>query len=492
VYVLDVAVVLGIDVGTQSCKAVACGDGLEVLGEGSVAYATTYPRPGWAEQSPALWESALAPAIAAALRAAGRAPGDVRGLAITGQLDGCVAVGADGAALAPCLIWQDRRAPLPADLDPATVLARTGQVLDASHMAPKIAYLAGRNPAAVRFHQPVSYLVARLTGAAVLDPALASTTLLYDLAAATWSAAQLAAFAIDPAVLPAIAPAHAVAGTLHAEGAALAGLPVGIPVAVGTGDDFTTPLGAGIVAPGTVACVIGTAEVVGALHATAVVDRASPAPLVETHAYPAGGFFVENPGWMSGGALTWLGALLGVPDPAALDALAEPIAPGADGLLFLPALAGAMTPVWDANVRAGFHGLTPAHGRGHVVRAVLEAMAFAEADVIDRLAALGVATAAVTVLGGGRRSAGWTRIRADVTGRPHAPAARGDTAAVGAAMCAAVAAGALPDLAAAAALAPPTGAVVEPDRAQAAAYAAVRDRSHRLFAAVRPLFADPS
>jgi xylulokinase len=127
-----------------------------------------------------------------------------------------------------------------------------------------------------------------------------------------------------------------------------------------------------------------------------------------------------------------------------------------------------------------------------VVRAVLEAMAFAEADVIDRLAALGVATAAVTVLGGGRRSAGWTRIRADVTGRPHAPAARGDTAAVGAAMCAAVAAGALPDLAAAAALAPPTGAVVEPDRAQAAAYAAVRDRSHRLFAAVRPLFADPS
>jgi xylulokinase len=193
---------------------------------------------------------------------------------------------------------------------------------------------------------------------------------------------------------------------------------------------------------------------------------------------------------MSGGALTWLGALLGVADPAALDALAAPIAPGADDLVFLPALAGAMTPAWDANVRAGFHGLTPAHGKGHVARAVLEAMAFAEADVIDRLAALGVATPAVTVLGGGRHSALWARIRADVTGRPHARAARGDTAAVGAAMLAAVAAGALPDLVAAAALAPPASSAVDPDPGPAAAYAAARDRSHRLFAAVRGLFDD--
>jgi xylulokinase len=476
-------VVLGIDIGTQSLKAVVCGDGLEVLGDGAVGYGTEYPRPGWAQQDPGLWDRALAPAIARALAAAGCRADDVAGVGITGQLDGCVAVNAGGRALAPCLIWQDRRAELPA-LDPAAVLARTGQVLDATHMAPKIAWLAAR-VAAARYHQPVSYLVERLTGAAVLDPAHASTTLLYDLAAGAWAADQLAAFAIDPSVLPAIAPAHAVAGVLHADGAALAGLRAGTPVAVGTGDDMATPLGAGIVAPGAVACVLGTAEVVGALHPAPVID---PGALVETHAYPAGNFFVENPGWMSGGALTWLGALLGAPDPEALDALAAPVAPGADGLTFVPALAGAMTPVWDAGARGAFYGLTPGHGRGHVARAVLEAMAYAERDVIDRLAALGVATDRVVVLGGGRRSALWARIRADATGRPHAPAARSDTAAVGAAMLAAVAAGRLPGVDAAAALAPPTGPAIEPDAGSRAAYDAAHARGHQVFAALQPLF----
>jgi xylulokinase len=488
-----VGLVLGIDVGTQSLKVVVCddalGDGFGVRGEASAPIETRRPAPGHAEQDPAAWEAALAPAIGRALAAAGRAPRDVAALGLAGQLDGCVAVGADGRALAPCLIWQDRRAPLPPGLDPAAVQARTGQVLDAGHMAPKIRFLAGAlGAAAVRFHQPVSYLVERLTGAAVLDPAHASTTLLYDLAAGTWAADQLAAFGIDPAWLPAIRPAHAIAGALSATGAALTGLPAGVAVAVGTGDDFATPLGAGVIAPGVVACTLGTAEVVGALHGAPVID---PGALVETHAYPAGGWFVEHPGWMSGGALAWLGALLGEPDPAALDALAAPIAPGADGVCFVPALAGAMTPVWDPGMTAAWSGLTAAHGRGHVVRAVLEAMALAERDVIDRLAALGVATAAVLVLGGGGRSSVWTQIRADATGRPHAPAARTDTCAVGAAMLAAVAAGALPDLAAAARRVPPPGAPVLPRAEHAAAYAEAHDRAHRVFAALRAGLAVP-
>lgn len=478
-------IVVGIDIGTQSLKAVVCDEAMTVLGAGAVPYGTEYPRPGWAEQDPRLWDRALAPAIAQALAAAGREAGEVGAIAIAGQLDGCVAVDGAGRAVAPCLIWQDRRAELP-DVDRAAVLARTGQVLDACHMAPKIAWLARHTTHARRYHQPVSYVVERLTGAAVMDPAHASTTLLYDLAAGSWAADQLALYEIEPGVLPAIKPAHAIAGALHADGAALTGLREGIPVAVGTGDDMATPLGAGIVAPGDVACVIGTAEIVGALHPTAVIDRDA---LVETHAYPAEGhYYIENPGWMSGGALTWLGALLGEPDPAALDALAAPIAPGADGLTFVPALAGAMTPVWDAAARGAFYGLTPAHGRGHLARAVLEAMAYAEADVIDRLAALGVATDRVIVLGGGRRSQLWTEIRADVTGRPHAPAARTDTSAIAAAMLAAVAAELVPDVAAAAALAPAPGPAVEPRPGQRDAYDAAHARALAVFAALRPLF----
>src|SRR5262249_46320745 len=160
---------------------------------------------------------------------------------------------------------------------------------DAGHMAAKIRWCDRHGARAPRFHQPVSYLVERLTGQAWLDPAQASTTMLWDLRARAWSRELCERFEIDPARLPRIANADARAGRAGA----------GTIVAVGTGDDFATPLGAGIVSPGTVACVLGTAEVVGALHPDVVIDDRA---LVETHAYPAPGFLVENPGWISGGA----------------------------------------------------------------------------------------------------------------------------------------------------------------------------------------------
>src|SRR5207248_1869648 len=165
----------------------------------------------------------LAAAIGAALRDAGRTADDVRAIGIAGQLDGCVPVDAAGAALGPCLIWLDRRASLP-PIDRDQLAAISGQVADAGHMAAKIGWLDAERPGAARFHQPVSYLVERLCGAAVMDPALASTTMLWDLARARWSDPLCKAFAIDPARLPRIAPAHAIAGALHDDGAARTGL----------------------------------------------------------------------------------------------------------------------------------------------------------------------------------------------------------------------------------------------------------------------------
>lgn len=485
---------LGLDLGTQSLKAVVCDDRLAPRGRAAAGYPIDYPRPGWAEQDPAHWLAALGPVIARALAAAGVGPAAIRGLGIAGQLDGCVPVDAAERALGPCLPWLDRRAvealPDPAAhpvLAPAALAAITGQILDASHLAGKIRWLDRHRPGAARFHQPGSFVVAQLTGRAVLDPALASTTLLWDLAARAWSPALCAAFAIDPARLPAVDRADALAGGLTAAGAALTGLPRHTPVAVGTGDDFATPLGAGVVAPGTVIDVLGTAEVVGALAPALILDR-SAAPLVETHAYPAPGFFVEHPGWLAGGALTWLGGVIGIHDPTALDALAAPIAIGAEALTFLPALTGAMTPAWHAGARGGFYGLTPAHGRGHLIRAVLEACAFGARDVIDRLDGLGVATDRVVLAGGGSRSALWAQLRADVTGRPHDVAADPDTCAIGAAMLAAVAGGAHASITAAAALAPPPRATFVPDPDRAAACAAAHHRYRRLFDALAPLF----
>ncbi|HEY5926019.1 MAG TPA: FGGY family carbohydrate kinase [Kofleriaceae bacterium] len=485
-------VVVGIDLGTQSLKAVVCNERLDVLGAHAVAQTTAFPRPGWAEQDPRGWEAALAPAIGGALIAAGVQAADVAAVALAGQLDGCVAVDTHGTPLHAALIWQDKRAVEHVTrCEAARLFELTGQIADASHMAPKARWLRAHGVAAARFHQPVSYLVERLTGAAVLDPAHASTTMLYDLLAGTWSAELLAAFELDAAMLPTLQPAHAVAGVLTAAGAALTGLVADIPVVVGTGDDFATPLGAGIVAPGAIACTLGTAEVIGAIAETPIFDiaqvratsdpwRELAEPMVETHAFPTGAFFVENPGWLAGGAVRWAIDTFGYADEADFDRAAAQAPPGADGITFVPALTGAMTPVWRANARGTLHGLTNAHGRSHIARAVLEGIAFASRDVAQRLVALGLPAREVVLLGGGGKSAVWTQLRADALGLPHRVASRTDTCPVGAAMLALVAIGALPDVQTAAALAPAHSGAVMPQRSLDEAYERYRSLVMRL------------
>ncbi|MGE0549401.1 MAG: FGGY-family carbohydrate kinase [Kofleriaceae bacterium] len=447
--------VVGLDLGTQSLKAVVCDHGLVVRGRYAVSYPTNQIDLDHVEQDPRAWEAALAPAIAGALAAAGVQADDVRALAIAGQLDGCIPVDNGGHATHPALIWQDRRAVTEATRIAANrMFALTGQVADASHMAPKIQWLRSHGIPAARFHQPVSYLVERLTGEAVIDPALASTTMLFDLTTMRWSPELLTSYELAHHQLPVVRLASSVAGTLTRAGAALTGLRAGTQVAVGTGDDFANPLGAGIAHAGPVMCSIGTAEVVGTVSAHGVLDKVGPEPMVETHAFPSGGFFIENPGWLSGGAIRWAVRLLGLAGDRQLDALAETAPPGAAGVTFIPSLAGAMTPVWRPHARAGFHGLTAAHDRPHIARAVLEGLAFACRDVVERLAALGLPTDTVVLSGGGARSRVWAQLRADALGRVHRVATEPDSCPLGAAMIALVAAGGFPDLVAAASLVP--------------------------------------
>jgi xylulokinase len=272
---------------------------------------------------------------------------------------------------------------------------------------------------------------------------------------------------------------------LTAQGAALTGLPAGIPVAVGTGDDFSTPLGAGVVDPGPVVVVLGTGEVVGAIHPMPTIDQES---LVETHAYPGGAYLIENPGWLCGGALVWLKELLGIADFAALDNLAAEAPAGADGLLFLPALTGAMAPEWVPGARGCFYGLTPSHGRAHWARALLEGCAFAMRDVTDRLAQMGLETESLLLLGGGARSRIWGQIRADLTGLPVQLPQEIESSPIGAAMLAAVAAGRIADLRQAAALVRGTRQTLQPIPDHKAVYDGAYERYRRLFAALKPLY----
>src|SRR5262245_55952805 len=149
--------ILGIDVGTQSLKAALLDSGFRIVGIGTRNYQPSYPRPGCVEQDPRLWTEALGPAIAEALAAAHVSPRDVRAIGICGQLDGCIAVDAEGTALSTCLTWMDRRATteiadVPADL----IRAECGLVLDPSHLAAKARWLMRNLPKGTkvaRFHQ---------------------------------------------------------------------------------------------------------------------------------------------------------------------------------------------------------------------------------------------------------------------------------------------------------------------------------------------------
>jgi xylulokinase len=481
--------IVGVDIGTQSLKAVILTADLEVLGQHAVAYQPEFPQPGWAQQDPKLWENALRPAIEGALRAANCKAGQITALGIAGQLDGCVPVDGEGLPLHPCLIWMDRRAEAEiSDIDARLIQERCGLVLDASHLAAKIRWLKQHVPVtreAACFHVPVSYVVSRLTGQRVIDHATASTSMVFGLATQNYDDDLLQLFGISRSELPEPVPAQRLAGRLTETGSALTGLPVGVPVAVGTGDDFASTLGAGSAGPGRLIDVLGTAEVVGALHQSPVIDKAS---LVETHAFPGGLYFVENPGWLSGGAVAWFRQVFGLEDFAALDAEAAATPPGAGGVTFVPALSGAMAPEWIASARGAFYGLTPSHGRGHMARAVLEGTAFAMRDVLERVRSLGVGVDAIRCVGGGAKSAFWTQLRADLTGIPVEIARHVDTSPIGAAMLAGVAAGQSSDLGQSAAKLNEGLKVVHPDPSKKPAYDAAYEKYYQLFKYLRPLF----
>ena len=481
--------IVGIDIGTQSLKAVVLGEGLRPLGTGAAFYEPSFPHPLWAEQEPRLWLGALKPAIVGALSAAGIDRADVGALGVAGQLDGCLPVDRKGEPLGACLIWMDRRASAEIKgISPEAVMSTGGVVLDAGHMAAKIRWLKRHHSAAkdiARFHQPTSFVVSRLTGRDVLDHAVASTSMLYNLWDRRLDPALCVQFGIDPAELPEIDRSEAMAGPLNKEGGELTGLRPGIPVAVGTGDDFSNPLGAGVVRPGRVVVSLGTAEVVGAVHSQAVIDRRA---LVETHGYAGERYFIENPGWLSGGALAWFIREFRLTGVEELNALAGEAPPGADGITFLPALSGAMAPEWLAEARGVFCGLTAAHGVRHMARALLEGCAFAMRDVVDRLSELGVDTSRVLLLSGGARSRVWAEIRAGLLQRPVEVASLSDSSPLGAALLGAVAAGAEPSLDEAADKLAPQVSRADPVVAHRHAYEEAYGSYRRLFAALKPMF----
>jgi xylulokinase len=469
------------------------------------AHDLDYPRPGWAEQDPAQWARALVQTLGEIrLAAAGR---PITALSFGSQLDGLVAVDRAGRVLRPALIWSDRRAGAECErladtIDVDRLRKRTGCNLDPGHVAAKIAWLHAHEPeiarATVSYLLPGSWVAWQAAGELAVDPSNASSTGLLDPARLEWCEEACAAFAVEPGRLAPIRPAHAVLGPVAPWLREATGLPASTVVVLGAGDEMAAVLGAGVIEPGEVCDVMGTAEPVCAVIAKPV-DKAPVLVELHPHAVPDR-WLLENPGWLSGGAYRWFRDELGGPEIARaaatgadvyelLNALARAAPPGADGVSWVPALSGAMTPEWNARARAGWFGLTAAHGRAHMARALLEGNALGLRDVVDAIAASGQELTGLVCVGGGARGDLLLSIRAHVTGLTVSRPLDVETTARGAAMLAAAGAGIHPSVAAAAlAMAGPRAAPVQPEDDLRAVYDALHARHLRLYAALRPLF----
>jgi xylulokinase len=446
------AYAIGIDVGSQSVKAVLFDDAGTAIEEAGAPCEMSHPSSGWAEQDPVAWERGIARAVRTLRERAGVGARDVAMLALACQVDGLVAVDDHLRALRPAIIWLDRRATeqsarLGQAVGEAELIDRTGLNPDPSHTGPKAMWLRETEPEhyrAARWLAPVGgHLNGWLTGRVVQDPANASSTLLYDLRSGRWDLELVERAGLDPDKLPPIRPAVEVIGPLRPTAADALGLSTRCHVAVGTGDEHGAALGAGAVSPGVMVDVTGTAEPVAVPSTELVLDDER---LVETHAHAvADMLLVENPGFVSGGSTSWWARAQCVAQSEVfVQAALAP--PGSDGALFLPTLSGAWAPRWNGRMRGSFAGLGLHHDRTHLSRAILEGCAYALRDIVDRFQAMGLGGEELRVVGGGARSPLWLQIKADVTGHP-VRAVQGDHAtSAGAAMLAGVAAGFFADL----------------------------------------------
>ena len=462
---MSTLLLLGIDLGTSAVKALLTGLDGRVVGAGSAAYPILHPQPGFAEQNPDDWWRAVVAAVRQALANANDDEnsdenGDenhVAAIGLSGQMHGTVLLGEDGAPLTPAVIWPDQRSAQQVQeitelIGAERLIGITGSPVATGFQAATLRWIQQQRPdlwARIRHVLlPKDYIRWRLTGELASDPSDGSGALLLDVRTRDWSTELLDALEIPRAWLPPVQASASVAGGLLADPAAQLGLPAGATVVTGAADTACSALGAGAVHPGRLLLTISTGGQLILPVETVQVD-----PRGRIHTFCAA--LEPGPGlaaWYqmgavlsAGMALRWLRdnvlGLAGEDAYARMTGWAGAAPPGADGLLFLPYLAGERTPHMDPAARGLFLGLTVQHGRGELVRAVLEGVTFACFDAFQVLAELGPPPDQVILAGGGAKSALWRQIVADVFGRPVRPLQVSEQSALGACALAGLGAG---------------------------------------------------
>lgn len=494
---MDMDLLLTCDAGTSGVKC-SLFDARGLM-QGAVRgdYATHFPKPGWAEQSPEEIADAMVRCIALLTEKVD--PARIACVGLSGTMNGCIPTDETGRALHPNIIHSDARAAseLP---QLARVLAKadfyrlTGNRLDCHYTLPKILWLRAHLPDVYRrtrwWLNTKDYLYARLTGrVGFTDYSDASLTTALDIRAGIWAQPLLRALDLEPEKMPRILAGHDVSGRVSPEIARATGLLAGTPVAIGGGDGACAASGAGVHAAGSGYMCLGSSAWISQLTDAPVLD-----PQARLFNYlDMDGRSNHLCGTIQCGAdaLAWAaGNLLdaGADAIERAEALARGVAPGAEGVLFLPTLMGERTPYWDPNTRGCLTGFTLYHNRAHIARAVYEGVAFALYGCAQAMAECRVPVRSLMLTGGGANSGLWPDIFASAFDLPvMVHATPGEATSLGAAIAAGVGVGMFPDYQEAARIVRASRAH-EPNPCWQEAYRSIYPLYAQLYARMKPIF----
>lgn len=449
-------VLLGIDIGTSSCKAAAFSPDGTVLAQVNQSYSVHYPRPGWAEQNPEDWWKAVCAAIRALLREGVRAE-NIRGIGVAGQSWSAVAVDRLGKVLCNTPIWMDTRAKeicadLKARFGGERLFRTSGNPLQPTYTMPKVLWYREHQPEVYRntykILQSNSFIAYRLTGVMTQEPSQGYGWTCYDMARGEWNPDLCCEMGADPALLPELVPCDAIVGTVTQKAAEETGLRAGTPVAAGGLDAACATLGVGVIHPGETQEQGGQAGGMSICEATCTMDSRL---ILGAHVVP-GRWLLQGGTVGGGGAVNWFerefcaaeraaAVEKGTSSLAEMDASAKAVPAGSEGLVFLPYLAGERSPIWDPDAKGVFYGIDFSKTRGHFARAVMEGVAYALRHNLEVAEQAGAHAETLRAMGGAANSRLWTQIKADITGKKIVVPSADTATALGAAVLAGVGTG---------------------------------------------------
>ncbi len=448
------SVFLGIDIGTSGTKTLAIRATGEILAEASASYPVHEPRPGWKEQDPEDWWQATIQTVRAVMAQAQLKPGDVQAIGLSGQMHGSVFLDQHDQVIRPALLWNDQRTAAECDQIESAAGGRNELIAQVANpaltgfTAPKILWLRNQEPQ--NFERlrkvllPKDEIRRRLTGEYATEVSDASGMLLLDVKNRQWSKSLLNALKLDADLLAQVYESEDVTGQLTQAAAETLGLTTDCRVVGGAGDCAAGAVGNGIVREGVLNCSLGTSGVVFCYSDQPAVD---PAGRLHTFCHAVRGkWHMMGVNLSCTDSFNWILRQLAEgdtnPDFDRFTQEAQQQPAGANGLLFLPYLSGERTPHADPNARGAFVGLSTAHRRGDLVRAVLEGVVFNLRESLEIIRDLKVPIEQIRLTGGGSKSAFWRSIQASMFGQPVHRTNAAEGAAYGVALLAAVGAGA--------------------------------------------------